>query len=75
MALAVSDARTLMAFSVWAKGMMASGGHDDLADLLIGLQVTVGFDDLIQGERLGDERLEAAVTRGRAIAAPEPRRT
>ncbi len=34
--------------------------HDDFADLLVGLQVTVRLDDLVKRECLGDHRLELA---------------
>ena len=37
-----------------------SDRDDDLADLLVRLQVAVSLDDLIKRERLGDQRLEAA---------------
>ena len=39
----------------------ASDRHDDLADLLVRLQVAVGLDDLLERERPGDDRLEAPV--------------
>src|SRR6516165_373656 len=42
-----------------------SNRDDDLADLLVRLQVAVSLDDFLKRERLGDERLEAA--RGESI--------
>src|SRR4051794_37914040 len=36
-------------------------GDDNLADLLVRLQETVGFDDLVEWECLGNERLEPSV--------------
>src|SRR5262245_3867110 len=40
---------------------VASYGHDDLADLLVRLQVAVGLDDLLQRERFRDDWFETAV--------------
>ena len=37
----------------------ASDRHDDLADLLVRLQVAMSLDDLIERECPGDDRLEA----------------
>src|SRR5271157_1125013 len=39
----------------------ASDHHDDLADLLVRLEVSVGFNDLLEWERLGDDRPQATV--------------
>src|SRR5262245_31620782 len=42
-----------------------SNRDDDLADLLVRLQIAVSLDDFLKRERLGDERLEA--TRGESV--------
>src|SRR5262245_29234264 len=40
----------------------ASHPHDDLADLLVRLQVAMSLDDLLKREGLGDDRLQAAIS-------------
>src|SRR5262249_40210504 len=42
-------------------GRRTSNSHDDLADLLVRLEVTMSLDDLLERESPGDDRLEAAV--------------
>src|SRR5262249_16706672 len=45
----------------WPTVHSPSDRNHDLADLLVRLQVTVGLDDLLEGEGPGNDRLEAPV--------------
>jgi hypothetical protein len=46
---------------LWVRAAAASHPHDDLADLLIRLQVAMSLNDLLEPEGLGDDRLQAAI--------------
>src|SRR6516225_3787473 len=45
-----------------SRAAAASHPHDDLADLLVRLQVAMSLDDLLEREGLGDDRLQAAIS-------------
>src|SRR5262247_4685162 len=45
-----------------SRAAIASHPHDDLADLLVRLQVAMSLDDLLEREGLGDDRLQAAIS-------------
>src|SRR5215467_4718412 len=55
----------------------ASHRHDDLADLLVRLQVAMSLYDLLERESLGDDRLQAAISQAlvdETFAARQPSR-
>src|SRR5262249_61595417 len=55
----------------------ASHPHDDLADLLVRLQVAMSLDNLLKREGLGDDRLQAAISQAvgdEAFTALQPGR-
>src|SRR5262247_2173631 len=60
-----------------SRAAIASHPHDDLADLLVRLQVAMSLDDLLKREGLGDDRRQAAISQAvgdEALTALQPRR-
>ena len=55
-------AALMLSASPLLRAAAASHLHDDLADLLVRLQVGMSLDDLLEREGLGDDRLQSAIS-------------